>query len=363
MKRDLFRRGFTLIELLVVISIIGLLAGLLLPAIQSARESGRRITCTNNQRNVATALLVYENSKNAFPGWRDFMTFGTTRGQASWVVQILPQLEESDLKASLANLSLPAGETPTINDIPILFCPSSRNKQNRGLNYQVNAGAVDDFTTVDPHWTYDSKSYNGVFLDLARIRDQHDSGIVRVDDISKFDGASSTLLIAENVNSGFWIATEGTHFCCERIGDSYSPDTPDDLDSGKDKIEGSIGFCWARDYITPYTPMSFEAAQTEPKQYVSFSSGCSLTETTEDRIPRQFNQCVSTVFGADWYQSARPSSYHPSVVMVSFCDGHVKALRDTISNKIFVQLMTGCDSRSDATNLIEGAILDKSEYE
>jgi prepilin-type processing-associated H-X9-DG protein len=308
--------------------------------------------CTNNQRNVASALLIYENSRNAFPGWRDFMNFGSIRGQASWVVQILPQLEEADLKSNLA--SLPVGATPAIGKIPVLFCPSANRKDTRGLNYQANAGAVDDFTTGDP-WTYDTNSNNGVFLDSAIIKRDNKSSIVRLDDISKFDGTSATLLIAENVNAGFWIATEGTHLCCNRLGNSEPPTTPDTLDSGKDKIEGSVGFCWARDYVTSYS------GDTEaPKKYVPFSSDCSLSG---DRIPRMFNQCISAEFGADWYHSARPSSNHPGVVMVSFCDGHAKALRDDISEKVFVQLMTGRDKESDAKNLIGNDLLNKADYE
>ncbi|MDR1486184.1 MAG: DUF1559 domain-containing protein [Planctomycetaceae bacterium] len=349
------RRGFTLIELLVVISIIGLLAGLLLPAIQSARESGRRMQCTNNQRNIATALLVYENSRNAFPGWRDFMMFGSTRGQASWVVQILAQLEEPDLKSSLANGIVPPSGIPNIS---ILFCPSSGNKKERGMNYQVNAGAVDDFTTGDP-WTYDKNAYNGVFLDYAVLKRDNISSISRIDDISKLDGTSSTLLIAENVNAGFWIADSGNHFCCQRGGTSGPPETPDNLTSGKDKIEGSVGFCWARKYNGEYN-------ESNPPPIIAnnFSSNCTLgTGIGEDRTPRLFNQCLAANFGADWYQSARPSSYHPGVVVAAFCDGHIRALRDSISEKVFFQLITGCDKKSNATNIIGDSVLDKSEYE
>lgn len=63
----MLRRAFTLVELLVVITIIGMLTALLLPAIQAARESGRRAQCMNNARQLTTAALGYESARGQFP--------------------------------------------------------------------------------------------------------------------------------------------------------------------------------------------------------------------------------------------------------------------------------------------------------
>ncbi len=89
------RPGFTLVELLVVIAIIGVLAGLLLPAIQAARESARRMTCSSNLRQLSMAALSYEVSYRRLPsGW---ISDGTNNPGWGWAAGLLPYVEANNV--------------------------------------------------------------------------------------------------------------------------------------------------------------------------------------------------------------------------------------------------------------------------
>jgi len=155
------RRAFTLVELLVVIAIIGILIGMLLPAVQQVREAARRITCSNNLRQMAIATLNYESAHRSFPTtWRSVgdVASGTAIG---WSVQsqILPFLEQANLYDSI-DFSQSYDSHPPINlgglivklpsaRVETYLCPSEKNDQVRlkngepihyPLNYAANAG-------------------------------------------------------------------------------------------------------------------------------------------------------------------------------------------------------------------------------
>jgi prepilin-type N-terminal cleavage/methylation domain-containing protein len=130
-------RGFTIVELLVVIAIIGTLVALLLPAVQAARESARRTSCSNNLKQLALALLNHCDSKRKFPAgtsstnvltsfpsnWCSSGTDQTNAARAPWSVMILPFLEQESLFAT-AELDK---KFAAVNDVSVLETTSTKN--------------------------------------------------------------------------------------------------------------------------------------------------------------------------------------------------------------------------------------------
>ncbi len=167
--------GFTLVELLVVIAIIGMLVGLLLPAVQQAREAARQMQCGNNLKQYGLACLNHESTIKAFPsgGW-DYNWVGTPQrglGQdqpGSWYFSILPFIEQDAL--------FHLGETngvdtmPTANDIKtrlqtpvaMFYCPSRRSVKiypTSGKTYR-ESGAISQGVKCDYSANFGTKYLN-----------------------------------------------------------------------------------------------------------------------------------------------------------------------------------------------------------
>jgi len=288
------RSGFTLVELLVVISIIAALMALLLPAVQSARESGRRVACTSNLYQLALAANQFDQAIGSVPGWRnpspnpvDTTGNGELRAYGrpcTWTVPLLNFIERKDV---VNQWSLGVGALY----IQAFVCPSSPPPTNKDcfLSYAGNAGTAPTQNPAD-----------GVMLDVVPRWDNVRSRLVRAslsfEDISNADGNATTLLLLEKcgraVPEGL-LRWDGSMNNLTAIS-SYAQ-----------------GFDWPTAAVVGMTP-----SLPNPQKYV--------------------NNSTWALAGAQ----SLPSSNHPGGVVVAFCDGHTAFLRDSITKEIYAQLMT-----------------------
>ena len=128
-------RGFTLVELLVVIAIIGILVSLVMPAIQSSRESARVVQCQNNMKQMSTATKSYESNWNQMPSggwgptWVGMPPYLKEKQMGGWIYQLLPYAEEDQI----AKLQTPdiksANAQRAMKVIPWLYCPTRRTAE------------------------------------------------------------------------------------------------------------------------------------------------------------------------------------------------------------------------------------------
>jgi len=134
------RAAFTLVELLVVIAIIGTLVGLLLPAVQVARESARRSTCSNNLKQITLALNVFHDGKQQFPtGVVSPSNLGSATSQRiPWMLQLLPFVEEAGLYSSLAPVLSPQASASytiaNLKSVASYTCPSDTALGTKQVN-------------------------------------------------------------------------------------------------------------------------------------------------------------------------------------------------------------------------------------
>jgi len=136
-----WKPGFTLVELLVVIAIIATLIGLLLPAVQAARESARQTQCRNHVRQLGLAMHGYHSARKRFPpGWQ-WISSTTANREATWAVFILPYIEEAALEKSLSRGdSFGTGGNRLIRSTTFAFmrCPSNAPAGNFRPNDAVH---------------------------------------------------------------------------------------------------------------------------------------------------------------------------------------------------------------------------------
>ncbi len=218
------KKGFTLVELLVVIAIIGILIGMLLPAVQMVREAARRTACLNNIRQIGLGLMNYESTFEMFPpGWTSG-NINVPVGEPGWgwSAEILPYMEAGNLDDRLdfdVAIDAPGHAQWIQTSLPFYLCPSDPGQEIVNLNDHIEGHDHDDddddhgdFSGFDDddHDDHDDhgelmvsrSNYSGVF-GTTELDDGPANGngafqanrAIRLRDFT--DGLSSTLIVGE----------------------------------------------------------------------------------------------------------------------------------------------------------------------
>ena len=332
--------GFTLIELLVVIAIIGILIALLLPAVEAARETARRLQCGSQVKQLALASLTHESAITFFPsgGWHYDWLGHPDRGfgkkqPGGWIYHILPFLEQHplhDLGAEGSEMTIQdANAKRVVTALPGFHCPSRREavpyKQYQLIQFRLTAGSTTQVARSD--YAMNAGDYFEAQRDVNSPADletgdkmpefkqsqagvswdnmSHQTGIAyqrsQVQSADIKDGTSNTFLIGEKyVNRDHY--TDGIDF-----GDNNSMYTGYDLNTLR--WTGYLGG-------------------------VGSSKGNSL--------PRQDDSAIGTGATIRWFGSAHASTFN-----MSYCDGSVHSIAYTIDGEVFRRL----GNRKDPDNL------------
>jgi hypothetical protein len=335
--------------MLVVIAIIGVLAALLLVAVQAAREASRRAACSNNLRNLALGIQQFDTARNKYPPSRAFWSDSAYKSlptyptvwdsgvghNLSWVHEVMPYIERQDMRAQIEN-NLRSGTGLTVvqaayGKLGLVLCPSDETDNSLSVNsaadgtplpysqlsYACNAGVADIAagSPASPMHGFFDWPQNGVFETRLRGSFPNNLNILfsnpSLGDITAGDGASNTILLAENADLEEW------------------NDAPTEL---------NVGIVWDDEYF-PKTlqslnryPANLNPRDTKPKTMAELFPCC---EGATPPIPAE----------TDVLPYARPLSLHPGGFMAAFCDNRVQFLAENMDYGVYARLMTSHGSK------------------
>jgi prepilin-type N-terminal cleavage/methylation domain-containing protein len=316
--------GFTLVELLIVIAIIGVLMGLLLPAIQAARERTRQTQCTNNQKNLGVAMQSYVTTgKGTFPGWAEDQKLGSGNVIAiSWAAKLLGNLDEQTIRDQMLSDS-GAFDYAAPPKLSIFTCPSNAaTNPNLGtLDFVVNSGLPDSSLVVQNK--PDNKAH-GICHDLRA--GMGGPKVRAAGDIP--DGSKSTFLISENIHKdarigGFdstWLGPINSNIQPVAAA-SYTPTRAD----SNINPEQRFGMGWVDVNFTGWPAVD------------------DLYPINQDEKGGNYSELGAR--GRNPFM--RPSGAHPELFIAGFCDGSTKSISSTIEYRVYQQLMTPAGAKAD----------------
>jgi prepilin-type N-terminal cleavage/methylation domain-containing protein/prepilin-type processing-associated H-X9-DG protein len=198
------RNAFTLIELLVVIAIVGVLVGLLMPAVQKAREAAARIHCQNNLKQIGLACHSYHDANHSLPpGYRAATSYPGTAPGWGWAAYLLPYIEQGNLYSQI-DFTQPVESQPAIQTfVSMYICPSDNPPP---APFAITDATFDTLCLAAP------SSYAATCgSDASEVDDPTGNGIfyrnsaTRLTDIS--DGTSNTTMVGDRSwsdTNGIW---------------------------------------------------------------------------------------------------------------------------------------------------------------
>ncbi len=363
-KRFERRYGFTLVELLVVIAIISVIVGLLLPAVQAAREAARRMSCSNQMKQLGLGLHNYHTAYNRFPmqqgGTRNPLTSGdiaTTPSALpagdnglllSFIVGILPFIEQQSLWEQMAspyrndvsgnfqafgpnpNRGLAASNTnpypPFMTEIATLRCPSDPGTglpaQGR-TNYAACLGDAMYYTNAGPiNWNSATNAWEDNPSRYQRTQESCRGAFVprlsmRMSDF--LDGTSTTVLCGE-------IATD--------LGDNDIRTVPSVTTDRQAELFNNPSYCLDAGEISPLRPRYWSSppaglSGNELRRGYKWACGLPLFSGFTTILPPNRETCLSTTSPSS-AGTLSASSRHHAGCMVVFTDGAVKFISDSI---------------------------------
>ena len=325
------RPAFTLVEILVVIAIIAGLIAILLPAVQAAREAGRRLQCANNIRQLALAVLGYESNQGMLPpsGLMGRTSSGDVDPQSgkmfNWIVFVLPYMEEVPLynRFDFSRALLDQPDDLLSTSVTTLLCPDDSAQGRTFVDSTLTQGkhlAKGNYAAfVSPYHVEFELQYPGAIISTG----QRMATIV--------DGTSSTLMLAEirtrgnpQDQRGAWTLpwTGATLLAFDmHAEDDCPPDkyVPNDLSLGETQLPNNQGPNLDMLYLCP----------------------------DEAGAANQQMPCATWSSTGEWaFLSAAPRSLHPGGVNTTFVDGHVTFLKNDVDQMVMAYLISINDGQS-----------------
>ena len=355
-KTDVSHAAFTLVELLVVIAIIGILIGMLLPAVQTVREAARRTQCANNMRQLGLAVHNYESSFGNFPvnqigpGLTDGYG-GYSTGYYSWLVPLLPFVEQTNLYDSFSldqnngdgNDYRVSDTHPNAEAVSTLvsgfICPSD----TPNLNNEIILGSANPAPgsyVGNAGWPSYATGYAG-----ERLTPGIFNGTIPLEHPSEAIGWHS------DRNLGFKSVTDGTSntaLISERL--IQPGNSADAIDEGDVRLRSLCILARTetlrdiQDHLSSTHAHIFESAHIGR----SWSSGWPLVAPTYMHVQPP-NGLIghydngNSVDEGDFMIS--PSSRHPGGVNISLVDGSVRFVSDQVSNEVWWAVGSRNDGR------------------